>query len=313
MKILLSKNGKFSTQPHITIEAEYGELTIKGSQMTLAHHGANKDNLAPCLNKVTINDLRLSYDNLVIGVSHIDADTLLGINSVYDFFTEEIKMHAQYHYTVRTTKFTVSDDFCKLVEFVDLSGPHVITKSEYYTMEAHQQLASYWSWSQANRCPRPIDVDCIDVTCYALEALAKLVVTFDMDEGRKFIQAENELEEKSFVQLLECITPNSDHDKDTLDIIVRKDDNFVNHLYLHDAEVNACVIGYNTKTKSITLSRSDDTISIDCCKVMQLAFGEKAGGHQGIAGTPRDMEFTEQDIDKIIQVIENEGVIDDIK
>jgi len=32
-----------------TVEAEYGDITVKGTKITLAHHGVNDQNPCPCM------------------------------------------------------------------------------------------------------------------------------------------------------------------------------------------------------------------------------------------------------------------------
>ena len=74
----------------VTVEAEYGNSVIEGTILTMAHHGPRADNPAPCLawhqaGEVSYPGLRGKTDITsveVVGVSHIDLDTLGGIAAI---------------------------------------------------------------------------------------------------------------------------------------------------------------------------------------------------------------------------------------
>lgn len=54
------------------------------------------------------------------------------------------------------------------------------------------------------------------------------------------------------------------------------------------------IVVYNFNNKSITISFSDD-VNISACDVAQYLWGPEAGGHKGIAGSPRGMEMEFED------------------
>lgn len=54
------------------------------------------------------------------------------------------------------------------------------------------------------------------------------------------------------------------------------------------------IVVYNFNNKSITISFSDD-VNISACDVAQYLWGPEAGGHKGIAGSPRGMEMEYED------------------
>jgi len=60
-----------------TVEAEYGERVVQGSVLTLAHHGPRSGRPCPC---GISNFPKMGID--VIGISHIDLDTLGGILAI---------------------------------------------------------------------------------------------------------------------------------------------------------------------------------------------------------------------------------------
>jgi hypothetical protein len=65
--------------------------------------------------------------------------------------------------------------------------------------------------------------------------------------------------------------------------------------------VEPAVVGYNTQTKAITLSFESDEAraGLSACDIMQELFGPLAGGHAGIAGTPRGEEYTIDDARRV--------------
>ena len=83
-------------------------------------------------------------------------------------------------------------------------------------------------------------------------------------------------------------------------IIVRSSNPFVNHLYKHNDILADIIIAKNTATGSVTMSRRDDSITINCCSVMQVVYGSQAGGHAGIAGSPRNVD---SDINLLIKFL----------
>ena len=59
------------------------------------------------------------------------------------------------------------------------------------------------------------------------------------------------------------------------------------------------VISFNETFKSITISCSDGSIE-NCAGLAQWLWGNEAGGHKGIAGSPRGKTMTEQDLQHTI-------------
>jgi len=77
-------------------------------------------------------------------------------------------------------------------------------------------------------------------------------------------------------------------------VLLRSSDKFVNHLYTHDDEAYPAIIGFNDQTGAITLSFESEKArgKLSACTIMQNKFGPLAGGHAGIAGTPRGEVYT---------------------
>lgn len=71
-------------------------------------------------------------------------------------------------------------------------------------------------------------------------------------------------------------------------ILFRKAEGFVNHLY-RDGRM---VVAFNEKLKAVTVSVADPIEGFNCKDFVQSLWGELAGGHAGIAGSPRDRAMT---------------------
>ena len=56
--------------------------------------------------------------------------------------------------------------------------------------------------------------------------------------------------------------------------------------------VSPAIVSYNSTRKDITLSFYDENaIGLNACEIVQAAWGPLAGGHAGIAGSPRGQEM----------------------
>lgn len=262
----------------ITIEAEYGSYVWEGSLFTAAHHQASGPfagrhqggtEPAPC-NNPNIPFLTEG----TIGVSHMDLDTLGGICRA-----------------MGVPMFSGYESFWDLSEFVDVSGPHKLKNANASETDL-ERLYAFWAWSQANRLPRATELT--DITSYVEGAIHALQRIMNLDAemieaGRVFKANEQALNKESLVKVVGTVA-------------VRRSESFVNHLYTTVSGMEcATVIALNTKFKSITLSSADG--QVDCCAVMQKVFGPDAGGHKGIAGSPRGVEFGEEDLEKVLAVL----------
>ena len=248
-----------------TVEAEYGSETVHGSVITMAHHGENAGNPAPCSYPNNGKD----YGNVeAIGVSHLDLDTMGGIAAIMG-----VK--------------PVDYDFWKLAEYVDLNGAHKLHKSGA-SKENIDRLYAWWAWNESQ--PRPErSSEVVDVTekvLVAIEAIKK-ILGGDKDlltEGVKFKAEEEELNRRTVEGAFGG------------KVLFRVSQNFVNHLYSTvNGEEYDMVVSYNPKWRSVTLSYANPGEGDDACKVVQGMWGPLAGGHKGIAGSPRDQKMNKAD------------------
>jgi hypothetical protein len=276
VQVLLAINVDLAStvNAQITIEAEYGSTTINGSRYTAAHHGANCENPAPCLD-AGLDDIAEDGDTVL--VSHLDLDTIGGI--------------------ARAIGHPIADHqgFWKLSAYVDVNGPHKLGQSGA-EQEDVDRLYAYWAWAQSNRGPRRENDQIHDVTSEVATHLNVIheILRGDaglLKAGQEFKEAGERLNEESFVEV-------------HAGTIVRVGPAFVNHIYTTpQGEVCKAVVSFNTKTGSITLSFADKEDGRNAAKIMQEAFGPDAGGHAGIAGSPRGTRMKLADLATLLALL----------
>lgn len=281
MRVLLSNNPGALSQAMAdykkvaVVEAEYGEVEVTGStdQLTLNHH-IRPNKKCPCL----YNNEDISHEDIeVIGISHFDLDTLGGVLAL---------MGLKPGGTL----------FWEAAAYIDTNGPHRFRGFEGYSTGLHLMLAAFWNWSRDHQLFADRDGAVTDVTDFFLDAGTELEAILScerLSEGKSFLKKEEDLKRSSFVRIR--------HRLDPADVVVlREADTFVNHLY-YDSNGRAAdiVVGYNNKTKTVTLSCSDR--QINCKEIVQDLWGELAGGHAGIAGSPRGQEMTFLDAEELFE------------
>jgi hypothetical protein len=253
--------------PTITIEAEYGDKTVTGSKLTLAHHGENAGNPAPC---VYDGDVRIADDDVVV-VSHIDLDTLLG------------------YMILRCRLINITKKIGQSVEYIDLNGRH----NMHNIPTGHRDLIIAMNdVINSNRLLFTKEL-VVDITDYIEDLVAK-IEDIKIKDIKAAVAKYQELENKIENSLV----------KEVGNIRVFKSDEFANANYYNPATgaMFDYIINY-TKFKTISLSKRDNNIANNMAQIMKEIFGEGAGGRENIAGSPRDMQIENPDkyIEEIIK------------
>jgi hypothetical protein len=256
--------------PDVTVEAEYGDLVATGALLTMAHHGPRAGGMAPCAYP---NDC--APEARTVGLSHVDLDTVGGCMAVLG-----IKPKAS--------------GFWRVAEHVDLNGAHKVQLAEPAPLDL-RRLNAYWVFAKSHPVYAPRDGSVLDVTDLVLKhvCMVESILTGgeDFDEllaaGDAHAEAEAALNRASFMSL---------HG----DVIVRRSSAFVNHLYATpDGEPALAVVSWNPSQDvpngAITVSLADPVCGVDMAKIMRANFGPEAGGHAGIAGSPRGKPLPESD------------------
>jgi len=272
-----------ATNPHITVEAEYGDFTVTGSQLTFAHHGVNSHNRCPAVSwernfsrctwfvtdisgqQEVWPEMLVKEGELRIGVSHFDLDTLLGLFWILRPWTE------------------VPEEFRRLAEFVDLNGVHELLKQlDRWSTKTLDQYWAFCALSQDYRLAKPPKAEeAVEVTEFFRDFAGMLCAIFDGNEsylikGRAWFAAQDKLEKESRVATFDDNT-----------VVLRKSPQFVNHLYSDCDGVAA----YNETTKSYTLSTAVEWPGWSVGEFCKALWGPEAGGHAQIGGSPRGVEY----------------------
>lgn len=293
--IAITNSANTQLFPNATVEAEYGQVVVEGSQATLAHH-ADKwaGRPCPCLG----GSLGLNLgDRDLIQVSHFDLDTLGGVARAMGWKAQEEE-----------------NLFWKAAALVDTMGPHhlqgrirdllwreateglsmatpAFDDANYHFEEdwlvVVEQLQAFWAWSQNHRLFAPRDGNALDVSSFFKEAwrvVSLLLVGEDacpetqrlLEGGRSWARANEALNEASFLEAY------------GKEVALRQSTRFVNHLYRGlDGELFKAVVNFNPKVGSVTLSLADPVEGVSCVDIARNLWGPEAGGHPGIAGSPR--------------------------
>jgi hypothetical protein len=271
--------------PQITVEAEYGDRLVRGTCITLAHHGPRSDNPAPCVAEVGGGGnarAAADTDNPTIGLSHVDLDTLGGLIRI----AEAVDYEEMYSFGDAL--------FWQSAAFVDVNGPHWLPEMQRGmdpddAARINRWMHAWWGWIDKNPWYPNRDGTPTDCKVWVYEALDALEAIFGecpemMKQGEAHREAEAKTNAESFVEVDQGV-------------VVRVAPTFVNHLYaLPDGGCAKMVVAFNTLKGDITVSRDNDNIPVNCRELVQALWGSEAGGHDGIAGSPRDTRLCLMDV-----------------
>lgn len=277
---------------HVTVEAEYGATVVEGMLYTAAHHQPLGSSwagrhiggpmAAPC------NDAHIPKvpDDGVILLSHFDLDSLGG--ALRALGESEIFRGSRWR------------EFWDLAEFIDVRGSHKIP-----TWEGGQQVVRMWygfqSWRKQHVCPPPTGA-LVDLTATVLDARAALEDLGTghsnlLKDGDRLMTSQDALNERTFLALRGGDTP----------VVFREargDGDACNHLYHTPAGVRAlAIVTYHPQRGTITLSLDDPLPGVSCRAIVQELWGPLAGGHDGIAGSPRDYFMSASEAEWALQAL----------
>lgn len=254
-----------------TVEAEYGDECLEGTMVTLAHHGPRSNNPAPC-NTPDVPELP-PFATVV--VSHIDLDTLGGIYALQGRKPEDYR-------------------FWEAAEMIDVKGAHHIHELD---KDIHYKFNAYYAYNDGQ--PRQRYIEAIDVTKQIDDTynVVNAIVDINDPEHDKLITAGKEwaqTREKEVEDQL--VYENKD---------VRVFDTngiFCAASYFSPNQNTICpaTVTYNEKFKSITLAFEDGGKQLNAKEIVQELWGPEAGGREGIAGSPRNVEMTKNDLAKLV-------------
>jgi hypothetical protein len=281
----------------LTVEAEYGAYVAEGSLYTAAHHQplgspyagthVGGPRSSPC------NDEAIpTLTEGVILVSHLDLDTFGGC----------FRALAEFGDLFPSNHEGPLNAFWALAEFIDVRGAHKrgLAHAEGFSMFTLGQLDSWWAWNKANtpRLSRDVVSDVTPLVHAAGEAIRRI---FAGEEGMRlagvaFRGGEDRLNERTFVMT----------QKGVLVRTAASARDFCNHLYStpHAHEVlYKAVACLNTETGSVMISLADPVEGVSCRQIVQALWGSEAGGHDGIAGSPRERIMGMDDLQAVVDAL----------
>ena len=257
--------------PTASVEAEYGENVIKGEQVTLAHHTKEyANNPAPC----NTPNVPVLEDGSTIVISHVDLDTLGGIAALLGMKKDD-------------------SEFWRAAEFLDLNGVHHLHEVPETVQE---QYLAYTAWSEQHRGTRIMEPT--DVTESVMERVEVLDKVIDRDP--EMIEAGKKWNEEIEEAIEKCLV----FENDNIRVFNSESGVFCNAAYYspNKKKIIPATVSLNGKFKSVTMALADggkefQRLGMPTSKeIVQELWGMEAGGHPGIAGSPRGKEMTKEDL-----------------
>lgn len=254
-----------------TVEAEYGDECLEGTMVTLAHHGPRSNNPAPC-NTPDVPELP-PFATVV--VSHIDLDTLGGIYALQGRKPED-------------------DRFWEAAEKIDVKGAHHIHELD---KDIQDKLNAYYAYNDGQ--PRQRYTETIDVTKQIDDTynVVNAIVDINDPEHDKLIAAGKEWAQTREKEVEDQLVYENKDVRvfDTNGIFCA-----ASYFSPNQDVIVPATVTYNKKFKSITLAFEDGGKQLDAREIVQELWGPEAGGREGIAGSPRNVEMTKDDLAKLV-------------
>lgn len=249
-----------------TVEAEYGSEIIEGKTITLAHHVSKyKDHRAPCIQEVS----KLPDSSNII-ISHIDLDTLGGIAALMGVKHE-------------------NKEFWEGVEYIDLNGPHHLNELDN---NIANMINAYNAYAALKHLDKFDDIK--DVTDVVIDRINIINRIIDGDE--KLITEGLDYFNREQKRIEECLVFENPNIR-----IFYSNGIFCNASYYSKKldMIVPYIVSFNSYYDSLSFSSENGGIDISCQLVMKELFGKEAGGHNGIAGSPRNQKMTHDDFVKL--------------
>lgn len=255
-----------------TVEAEYGDECLEGTMVTLAHHGPRSNNPAPC----NTQDVPELPPFATVVVSHIDLDTLGGIYALQGRKPEDYR-------------------FWEAAEMIDVKGAHHIHELD---QDVQDKLNAYYAYNDGQ--PRQRYTEAVDVTKQVEDAYGVINDILDIDapehdmliaDGREWAQARETAVEEQLIY----------EDKNMR--VFDSNGVFCAASYYSPKQdvIVPATVTYNEKFKSITLAFEDGGKQLDAREIVQELWGPEAGGREGIAGSPRGVEMTKDNLHTLVE------------
>ena len=184
-------------------------------------------------------------------------------------------------------------EFWQAAGYIDVNGPHHV-----HELDSREQdkLNAIWAWNadqpRASRITEPTDVT---EKIHEWKNAIENAIYYETE----MIQRGEEWSKEVTKKVESCLY---EENKNTRSFVTQ--DVFCSSSYYSPNEnrVFPNTVVFNEKFKAITVANSDG--SLNAKEFMQSMYGPDAGGHPGIAGTPRGKEMTIEDFKNTIQAVE---------
>ena len=287
-------------QPDFTVEAVYGNEVVDGARATYDHHAEGyRDNPAPCNADIE------ERDGGTILISHVDVDCMGGIMALIGEKPENPSLWAT-------------------AERIDLTGPsNLIDEPE---MNQDEMRAFYYVLNPIQKEMRELaaaekDKGYVDVT----KSIEKLNVDFkkiadrNNPEREPLLQAGRDREK----QRVEKVESKCVYDDGATRGFISEPGVFCNGAYTAPerdlppaiscvswSDNGSSVVAFNSKINNLSKSPlRNPECKLNACNIVKsiygVDFGEdaQAGGHAGIAGSPRGVYVPQDYYDKTMNVV----------
>jgi len=255
----------------VAIETEYGDKYFgkkDGAVLELLHHGNLSSNKPASIALIPEDYTPINYKFNNFIISHIDLDTVFGIMWAGGY--------------LKNTK--TAREISELVAYLDINGFYKF-KNEILDYDNHNHikllaitsLINFWKINQ-NNLSKDIHKLILRIRDYIILGVP--------DEVKKYlVQDINENDFLKDITELELSIPK---------VLVTYISNIsVTDRYLNNGLEYDMILQYNTGSNSITLACQNDEIAEKhfgkkgVIEPLQLFFGNRAGGHKSIGGSPR--------------------------
>jgi len=264
--------------PVCAVETEYGDEALteinEGCELALVHHGKFSSNKCPSERWDLFDRLKKGYDNFV--VSHIDADTLFGI-----LWASKI---------LHPTKITKR--LGELVALQDLNGFHYMEANVLPKLDKKikNQFLAIGYVINSFKFDTSREVNDISHEIHKLCLKIKDIIC-DGPSGELISKMQEWLENRAILAR-EALVETGENYR-----LFSGKEFYLSNYYL-DGKLVDVIVQYNTHFKSIALAVTNEKKAIELfgekgvITPLQEYFGNGAGGHIAIGGSPREENYS---------------------
>jgi len=163
--------------------------------------------------------------------------------------------------------------------------------------ETRKKYIAYQAYQANHRNPRFTEIT--DVTDIVLEHLE--IIDRVIDGDKALTQEGIKWDEETKKKIEACLV----FENDNVRVFNSPEGIFCSASYYSEKQgkVIPSTVTRNGKFKSLTVAMADGGKKVSAKELVQALWGNEAGGHQGIAGSPRGQEMTEKDMKQLAEAV----------